>query len=743
MRLQRLTGVGSAYFDRIMKLLRLSPSGARYLLAIAAPMAAAAIVVLWGRWTDGSTLFGVFGVAVFVTAIAGGLWPGLVATVVSTILGLAIWTDWLGILPAVTGEDPARVAVITVTGVVASLLGGRVHTEQDRLDRARAAEARAHAASEAALTRLGTLQSLTVDLSRSLTTTEVAEAVVRHGHQALRAHAGIAYLASADGAFLDLATAIGYPNEIVERFRRVRADGSLPAAAVVAAGSAVFLADADSYRARFPDVEAITGRSAPSALAMVPLRSAGMTVGAIGWTFTAAQTFDDDRRSFILTMGNLCSQAMERARAYEAERASRQRGDRLARREAERSAELNSIITAIGEGILVVEPDGRVRSMNDAAERALGGPVRDWNDLRDRLQLDGEHLPPPGSPFGPTEYQPKGRPGAWVELAAYVVRADETVDADDPEGQEGVGDRARPDRTTVWLVRDVSAFRQGQRLREAFLGLLSHELRTPVTTIYAAANVLGRSERPVAPEVRQDILEDIVGESNRLYRLVEDLLVLARFDEGFTLGGDPNLVHHLARNVVASEALRWPAIAFAVETGGLTPTVSGDETSIQQVIRNLISNAAKYSAPGSTVKVVVEGEPDGATVRVLDEGVGIRVEEVDKLFDPFYRSPASAKMAGGAGIGLYVCRRLVEAMGGRVWARPRTPRGSEFGFWLPAYEDASIDLDDAPWSSEAAGPTDGVQPAEPTSEARAGSSGETAGVAPGLTAGVSPGEPAG
>src|SRR4029078_8429045 len=85
--------------------------------------------------------------------------------------------------------------------------------------------------------------------------------------------------------------------------------------------------------------------------------------------------------------------------------------------------------------------------------------------------------------------------------------------------------------TTVYVLRDVTAFRQGQNLREAFLGLLSHELRTPVTTIYAAANVLARPSSTLDDETRQEILHDMVAESNRLYRLVEDLMVLARFDE--------------------------------------------------------------------------------------------------------------------------------------------------------------------------------------------------------------------
>ncbi len=363
---------------------------------------------------------------------------------------------------------------------------------------------------------------------------------------------------------------------------------------------------------------------------------------------------------------------------------------RLAEHEQLRAAELESVISAIGEGIIVCGPDGAVRSMNEAAGRILGGPVVDLEGLRSRVAPHGGALPPPGVGLGPVECQLVQRRGAWIELTAYAV-----------EGERESGSAGG----TVYVMRDVTTFRQGQQLREAFLSLLSHELRTPVTTIYAAANVLGKPGSTLAPETRQDILADMVGESNRLYRLVEDLMVLARFDEGLELAHDPNLLQHIVPSVVTNERMRWPHVQFQVSAARDLPTVNGDETSIQQVVRNLLSNAAKYGPPGSVVEVLVEAERNGAAVRVLDEGIGIRSEEVEDLFDPFYRSPSTAKLASGAGIGLYVCRRLIDAMGGRIWARPRPGGGSEFAFWLPRYAGAPDELSEMP--------PDEVEAAEP------------------------------
>ena len=125
--------------------------------------------------------------------------------------------------------------------------------------------------------------------------------------------------------------------------------------------------------------------------------------------------------------------------------------------------------------------------------------------------------------------------------------------------------------------------------------------------------------------------------------------------------------------------------------------VRGEETYVEQVLRNLLSNAAKYGSPGTAVTIAIEDQGDEVAVRVFDEGPGIARGEVEQLFSLFYRSPATAASAAGAGIGLFVSRRLVDEMGGRMWARNRSEGGAEFGFSLarfPADEDDDADFGD-------------------------------------------------
>jgi len=116
------------------------------------------------------------------------------------------------------------------------------------------------------------------------------------------------------------------------------------------------------------------------------------------------------------------------------------------------------------------------------------------------------------------------------------------------------------------------------------------------------------------------------------------------------------------------------------------PAVRGDLTYVEQVVRNLVGNAAKYGGVSEPVELTVEEIGAQVAVRVLDRGPGIGAEEAEDLFELFYRGATTAATASGAGIGLFVCRALVTAMGGRMWAAPRDGGGSEFGFSLPILE---------------------------------------------------------
>ena len=341
------------------------------------------------------------------------------------------------------------------------------------------------------------------------------------------------------------------------------------------------------------------------------------------------------------------------------------RGDHL-RSDRAHGAELNAIISAIGEGIVVVERDGTVSLANRTARRLLGpteahdldailGRFERPDDLRARL------------PHGPVQARLADDTQRWLEIARYPI---------DQAGSSGSG--------VILVLRDVTVAREREEARDAFIGMLSHELRTPITTIYAGSKLLAR-DRGLPEEIRTGIFDDIHSEAERLHRLVEDVVALTRFGEGaLEIGSDPVLLQRILPAVARSEEGRWPGGSINLRLESDLPPVSGDATYVEQVVRNLVANAMKYGGPGSAAKIEARAGHDEVLVRVLDDGPGFPSDEADSLFRLYYRSPTVSRKVSGSGVGLYVCARLIDAMGGRVWALNRPEGGAEFGFALRA-----------------------------------------------------------
>lgn len=237
--------------------------------------------------------------------------------------------------------------------------------------------------------------------------------------------------------------------------------------------------------------------------------------------------------------------------------------------------------------------------------------------------------------------------------------------------------------------------RRAGAFREAFVDVISHELRTPITTIMGLAQILARPGRADDEVSRTALLEDVRSEAERLHRLVEDLLVLSRVERGrLEVEAEPIEPRRLLERIVSHEGQELPSITVATDLEPDLPIVAGEATYVEQIVRNLLGNAAKYTPVGT--HVVIEARRNGGVVeiRVTDDGPGIPEESLRRVFDLFYRDPDSARAVSGSGIGLFVCRSLVEAMGGRMWAVRRREGGSEFGFTLRVLE--ADELEDEP-----------------------------------------------
>lgn len=240
----------------------------------------------------------------------------------------------------------------------------------------------------------------------------------------------------------------------------------------------------------------------------------------------------------------------------------------------------------------------------------------------------------------------------------------------------------------VAVLSDVTWRHEADQVRDRFLGVLSHELRTPVTSIYGGTQLLlGRGAR-LDPETRNELLVNVAGEAERLQRMIENLVAMARIERGGDFGGvRPVLIDRIIRQLVERERGLWPEVTIKLVSDGPVQMVGADEEYLAQIMRNLLSNAAKYSGAGSTVEVSLEDGEGEVIVRVRDDGPGIAEDDADRLFGLYYRVASQASTAPGAGIGLFVCRELVTTMGGRIWAKPLPDKGAEFGFSIPVYVD--------------------------------------------------------
>jgi two-component system sensor histidine kinase KdpD len=216
--------------------------------------------------------------------------------------------------------------------------------------------------------------------------------------------------------------------------------------------------------------------------------------------------------------------------------------------------------------------------------------------------------------------------------------------------------------------------------------MVSHELRTPLTTILGNAEVLRKRWQMLDDTDREGALGDVAEESARLQGIVENLLLLARIEGAAIPEPEPVIVVHIVERVI--ERLRRFAVdrEFRIVEHGRARTVLAIPMWLERVVENFVSNAMKYSPRSEPITVDVSRGKGWVEVCVIDRGPGINEQEATELFEAFYRSQSNASSVAGVGIGLSVCKRLVETLGGEVWARRRPDIGSEFGFRIHCLE---------------------------------------------------------
>ena len=350
---------------------------------------------------------------------------------------------------------------------------------------------------------------------------------------------------------------------------------------------------------------------------------------------------------------------------------------RLDRQVAEQQTLLEQharLLEHVDNGVFLVDAEGIVRYWNPAAQAITGLRAEDvtgrpaaetfagWSGIASGVPVSSE----PG-PAGRDSTVPLDIDGRelWISLSGV-------------EFDEGI----------VYAFRNLTEERALDELKSEFVATVSHELRTPLAAIYGCAQTLRRRDLELDGETRERLLDVIRQESERLSRIVGEILLANQLDVG-RLRLDPQqidvaqLLMEIVEEMTVSAAARED-ISFTVEIPETLAPVLGDGDKLRQILLNLVDNAVKYSPEGGTVAISVAERNGGLRFEVADQGLGIPHGEQGRIFGKFYRvDPNLSRGVGGTGLGLYICRELARRMEGRVSVTSQEGEGSTFVLDVP------------------------------------------------------------
>ena len=396
---------------------------------------------------------------------------------------------------------------------------------------------------------------------------------------------------------------------------------------------------------------------------VAPLVARGRTLGAISLGTIAGQPrFDESDRTMAMELARRISLALDNARLYA---------------EAQERAHAAEALEYVDDGVFLVDEAGVIRLWNPTAAvslrrlpgEAVGSPIAellpDWESLQARIPLASEPMQVGGIPRAqtlPVDVEGEER---WLSISAVRF----------PGG-------------TVYAFRDVTGERAVEQMKTDFVSTVSHELRTPLAAIYGAAMTLRRRDVSVDEPQRERLLEVVSSESDRLARIVNDILWASRLESGrMSIDIERCDAAAIAAEVTDIQRARAPEgidVVVSSPSARAMPPVAADPDKLRQILTNLTDNAIKYSPDGGRVEVEVGRSGGRVRFRVTDQGLGVPPAEHDRIFEKFFRlDPNLTRGVGGTGLGLYISRELVTRMNGRIWVVSDGTSGSSFFLELP------------------------------------------------------------
>jgi two-component system, OmpR family, sensor histidine kinase VicK len=352
------------------------------------------------------------------------------------------------------------------------------------------------------------------------------------------------------------------------------------------------------------------------------------------------------------------------------------------------------ILESVGDGIYGIDLEGRITFINVAGAHALGyNPEqligRDLHEVIHHSHADG------------TPYSKSTNPILQALRRGESIRMRDEVFWRHDGSSFPVEYSANPlleDGNISGMVvafQDVSERRRLERMKDEFISTVSHELRTPLTSLRASLGLISSGTLDKRPEKQRQMLDMAIGNSDRLIRLVNDILDFEKVEKGkLALDRQPVEAIDLLRRAADVAYTSASQMRITLRVDAASAKILADEERILQVLNELVANAMKFSAPDTTIRLSAKPcsgdasqSPPAAEVcfMVEDQGRGIAPEKLERIFDRFQQGDASDSRAlGGTGLGLALCRSIVEQHGGRIWAESIPGKGSRFHFTIPA-----------------------------------------------------------
>ena len=404
------------------------------------------------------------------------------------------------------------------------------------------------------------------------------------------------------------------------------------------------------------------GLSGPLSYMAIPITWQGVAKGVLELAMSHEERgFGEDDVRLLSLFVNQAAIALENANLY-----------RLITEDQRRT---EAMLYSINDGVIAVNNEARVILVNSAAEKILNLPPFPYINLRHVKEVI--HIPNLANLFLKS-LNAGAEMAEEIQLPApdrRILEAETSLIEVDPGNRLGI----------IAVIRDVTTLRELEQAKSDFVSTVSHELRTPLTSIKAYTATLRRGDVNFDEQTRQQFLRVIEEETDRLTRLISDLLDMSRIDSGrMELKKREFDLLRLAEIVV--EKLRSQTSKHLIQMSAPheSMTVHADPDKIEQVFVNLVDNAVKYSPEGGKIVISLEMQRHLIKCSVSDQGVGIPVEHIPHIFEKFHRvDNRSTREVYGTGLGLYLSKSIVEAHGGSIWVESEFGRGSTFYFTLP------------------------------------------------------------